>query len=306
MRVKQEHITHPAQSFCLLHLTQPAFTNPRHRHAHLELTWIEQGEGMRFVGNHVAPFGPGDLVLVGPHLPHTWLSAREHAGQPHVVTVLQVAPELLFDARVPELAALGELARRAGCGLRVTGAAHAAATEALRRLQGARSDLQRLAILIGLLDLLNGHDADLVPLASTGARAGMPGDAMSGADPGARRIDRVVDWIDRHFDQPLTVEAAAGLVHVTGSAFSRYFRREMGKRFTEYINDVRCSEACILLAGSERPIAAVAQACGFDTLSNFNRQFRRRHGMSPGTFRRQAHALRGERRDAAACPSAQP
>lgn len=282
MRVKQEHIAHPSQSFRLLHLTQPAFTNPRHRHAHLELTWIEQGAGMRFVGNHVAPFDAGDLVLVGPHVPHTWLSARESAGRPHVVTVLQIAPELLFASGVPELAALGELARRAACGLQVTGAAHAAATGMLGQLKAARSDLQRLGALIGLLGVLCEHDARLLPLASAAA--------WKGGDQLERRVDRVVDWIDRNFDQALTVEAAAGMVHVTASAFSRFFRRETGKSFTEYINDVRCSEACVLLAGSERPVAVVAQCCGFDTLSNFNRQFLRRYGMSPGAFRRNRRA----------------
>ena len=158
MRVEQEHISHPAQSFRLLRVTQTAFTNPRHRHAHLELTWIEQGMGMRFVGNHVAPFDSGDLVLVGPHLPHTWLSAREQFGQPHAATVLQVAPELLFNSAVPELAALGGFARAASHGFQVTGAAHAAVTSALRHLEAARSDL------IGTEDLCSEDELeDMVP-----------------------------------------------------------------------------------------------------------------------------------------------
>lgn len=282
MKVEQEQISHPAASFRLLRLSQPAFTNPRHRHAHLELTWIEEGQGMRFVGNHVAPFGPGDLVLVGPHLAHTWLSAREHHGQSHVVTVLQIAPELLFNSGVPELAALTELVQSAAGGLQVTGAGHFAAIAALLRLAAAQSDLQRFAALIDVLGALSEHRADLVPLAGAGTamRDGRHGGERE------RRIDRVLSWIDMHFDQELTVEAAARLVHVSESAFSRFFRREVGKSFTEYVNDVRCSEACILLACGDRTIEAVARACGFDTLSNFNRQFRRRHGMNPGAFRR--------------------
>lgn len=283
MRVRQENISHPTQSFRLLRFTQPAFTNPRHRHGHLELTWIEQGMGMRFVGNDVAPFSCGDLVLVGPHLPHTWLSAREHVGQVHKATVLQVAPELLFHSGVPELAALDRLVERAAYGLQIAGAAHAAVTAALLELDAARSDLSRFAALLKVLGLLSEHLAGFTHLVRTGAARG----ARAGNDEQARRIDHVLDWIDRHFRQALTVNAAAALVHVSGSAFSRFFRREVGKSFTEYVNDVRCSEACILLSRSERPIAAVAQACGFETLSNFNVQFRRRHGMNPGAFRRE-------------------
>lgn len=281
MRVMQEHIIHADRSFRLLRLDQHAFTNPRHRHAHLELTWIERGVGMRFVGNHVAPFACGDLVLIGPHLPHTWLSAREGQVRDCRVTVLQVAPELLFHSGVPELAGLGTLAAAAACGLRITGPAHTALTDALLRLDAASSELERFAVLVAILASLCEYRAGFTPLA-TGTRSG----AGRGAEQG-RRIDRVLDWIDGHFDHPLTVGAAAGLVHVTPSAFSRYFRREVGKGFAAYINDVRCSEACLLLAGSDRTVAAVAQACGFDTLSNFNRQFRRRHGLSPGEYRRE-------------------
>lgn len=277
MRVERETISHPARSFRLLRLTQQAFTNARHRHAHLELTWIEAGEGLRFVGNHVAPFEAGDLVLIGPQLPHTWVSTPAHAGRRHAATVLQIAPELLFHSALPELAALSGLVARAGRGLRITGAAHAAVTGALRELDAAGSDLAQLALVIRLLGLLAEHEDDMAALGTLDEReAGM----------GERRIDRVLAWIDSRYSEALCVEEAARLVHVSPAAFSRYFRREVGKRFSEYVNDVRCSEACLLLARGERGVAAVAQACGFETLSNFSRQFQRRHGMTPGAFRK--------------------
>lgn len=279
MKVAREHIAHPFQSYRLLRLELPAFDNPRHRHAHLELTWIEQGAGTRFVGSHVAPFGSGDLVLVGPHLPHTWLSAREPAGRACRVTVLQVAPTLLFDSGVPELAALGELALRAAGGLQIAGEANRAVTQALLALDAAPTALQRFAALLGVLGLLWEHSAGFAPLAP--AQEGRPV-----RSEGGRRIDRVLDWIGTHAGEDLSVDAAAALVHVTPAAFSRFFRREVGKGFADYVNDVRCSEACVLLAGSDLGVATVAQTCGFGALSNFNRQFRRRYGMSPGDFRR--------------------
>jgi AraC-like DNA-binding protein len=102
-----------------------------------------------------------------------------------------------------------------------------------------------------------------------------------------RRIARVIDWVHRHYARALTVEAAARLVHISPAAFSRFFSREVGKTFTQYINDVRCSEACIRLRSSDKPVALIAQECGFDTMSHFNRQFRARTGASPLAYRRE-------------------
>jgi AraC-like DNA-binding protein len=284
MRVRQEHIAHPAQSYRLLRFEQEAFSNPRHRHAHLELTWIEEGKGIRYVGNHVAPYAAGDLVLIGAQLPHTWLSAGEPGSQTNRATVLQVSPALLSGAGLPELDGLGGLAAAAARGVSISGTAHAAVTQGLLRLDAAQTGLQRFAVLIDVLSLLCEHSGGFTPLASHSAGA-------TGMDAGAdgergRRVDRVLDWVGRHYGRPLTVTAAAAQVHVSPAAFSRYFRREVGKGFVEYVNDVRCGEACIRLAGGDDPIAAVARDCGFETLSNFNRQFRRRQACSPGEFRR--------------------
>jgi AraC-like DNA-binding protein len=101
----------------------------------------------------------------------------------------------------------------------------------------------------------------------------------------SRRIDQTLDWIRRNLARDLTVAEAARIAHVTPAAFSRFFRREVGKTFTRYVNDVRCSEACLKLRLGGRPVAAVASECGYTTLSHFNRQFRLRHGLSPREFR---------------------
>jgi AraC-like DNA-binding protein len=83
----------------------------------------------------------------------------------------------------------------------------------------------------------------------------------------------------------LRLEDAARLAHISPDAFSRYFSREVGKSFTAYINDMRCSETCLLLRATDKPVAVIASKCGFETLSHFNRQFRQRFDMSPREFR---------------------
>jgi AraC-like DNA-binding protein len=84
----------------------------------------------------------------------------------------------------------------------------------------------------------------------------------------------------------LSIETAAAQVHVTPAAFSRFFRRSLGKTFTEYVNDLRCTEAAIQLRRSDKSIAIIAQACGFSTLSHFNKQFLQRYEQTPRNYRR--------------------
>lgn len=284
MKVREEHVHHSGQTFRFIRLELAAFRGDRHRHRQLELTWIERGAGLRFVGSSVEPFASGDLVLLGSNVPHAWVSAADQAAAPQLATVLQFSPELLLQHELPELRAVGGLALRACQGLQVLGHAQEAMSEVLRGMP-QRGDLLRLSDFIALLGLMHQHPDCLRPILEAAPRG-----PLGAAAEQERRVDRVLDWIHQHMDQPLSVADAAELVHVSPAAFSRFFSREVGKSFTTYVNDVRCSEASLRLRLSERPVATIAHECGFETMSHFNRQFRLRMGCTPQDFRRRGAA----------------
>ena len=280
MRVIHEQVRHPDRAFRYLRFESDAFRGDRHRHRQLELTWIEAGVGMRFVGDSVEPFGPGDLVLLGPNLAHGWFSARRGAQRRVAATVLQFAPELLANPLLPELARLAPLARRAGAGLAIRGRAHREVTDLLVRMR-SMGPVARLGALIGVLGVVEEHARSLRTIAGRVQPETPPADAPRGQ----RRIDLTIDHIHRHLDRELRVADLARVAHVSPAAFSRFFRRESGKTFTRYLNELRCGEAALRLQTGDRAIATVAAECGYTTLSNFNRQFRLRHGMTPGAYR---------------------
>lgn len=298
MRVIQEHISHPRQSFRFLRFEAAAFEGPPHRHAHLELTWIESGEGLRFVGDSAMPFEAGDLVLIGSNTPHTWVSA--HGAGPCIATVLQFTPQFLAQASLPELARLAPIAERAAFGLVVPEPCRAPVTAVLERMRAA-DDLGRLAGLIDALGRLAAHEAALVPIATSPMRAP---DARAADAAAHRRVDRVIGWIHRELRRTLTTAEAAQVAGVSPGSFSRFFRKELGKTFTEYVNDVRCSEACIRLRRSDQAVAHIAVECGFETMSHFNRQFRLRMQATPREFRRSGAAHDRTRRHGTPAPGA--
>ncbi len=277
MRAVIEHVSHPDSSFRLLDLALPEFSAGPHRHPQLELTWIVRGRGLRFVGDSVEPFEDGDLVLLGPHLAHAWLGralAEQEPATLHAM-VLQFSPELLADARLPELRALRPLLARAACGLSFPpGPAH----ERMTRLLAAMPAQDGLARLAGWLLLMREIEA-----AEGEARSLSVQEATQVARD--ERIDRLLSWLHANLSQVIRIEQAAAQVHISPAAFPRFFKRETGKTLVSYLNDLRISEACVQLRQSRRPIAEIAAACGFPSAAHFDRQFKRRLGHSPRMYR---------------------
>jgi AraC-like DNA-binding protein len=281
MRIAREAVHHPDESLRCMHLQLPEFRGELHRHGHLELTWIERGQGLRWVGDSVEPFFDGDLVLVGGETAHLWATRGGPAPQGCAATVLQFPPDWGRRTGLPELAVVLPLFAQAAAGLEVQGRTRADVQALLRRLPRATA-LGRVALFIDVLGALTAGPGDLRALSGQGPAADARVSEPSG---GTRRIDRVLNWIEAELANELTVAQAAAVAHVSPAAFARFFRREVGKSFTEYVNDARCSWAALRLTQGREPIAQVAQACGFPTLSNFGEQFRQRFGVAPRQFR---------------------
>ena len=281
MKVFKERVVHPHESFRFMHMKLERFNGERHRHPQAELTWVVQGAGVRFVGDSAAPFEDGDLVLVGPDVPHLWVSHADDVGKPHELCVAQFPANLLETLSVPEWGDVSDLLRRASQGLVIQAPVRSEVQGLLLRMQ-AEQGLTRLALLLQILGLLVKHPSALQTLSSASVVVA----SGRGSDQTDRRIDRVVRWIQDNLAQNLRIEDAAAQVHVSPAAFSRFFRRSLGKTFTEYVNDLRCTEAAIQLRKTDKPVATVALDCGFTTMSHFNRQFLLRHGQTPRRYRK--------------------
>jgi AraC-like DNA-binding protein len=279
LRIRNEHVTHPERSLRYLRFEVARFRMERHRHRQLELTWIERGTGIRFVGDNVAPFASGDLVLLGVDVPHAWVSAGTPDADASVASVIQFPIELFSQALFPELVRARPLAERARVGLQIGGRCAESVKAVLGRMPAADA-FRQLACLIEIIGLMSRHPADLTPIATSPQLPVAPGAR-------ARQIDRVTEWVARNMRRELRVVEAARFAGVSPGAFPRFFRREAGKPFSTYVNDVRCGEACLKLRQSRAPIGAIAGECGFRSISHFNRQFRRRLGATPREYRHQ-------------------
>lgn len=250
-----------------------------HHHPEYELTLTTNSRGHRFIGDHVGNYDDGDLVLLGPNLPHTWASSSKiESGRPHNVMVIWFRPEWargLTDL-LKELRQIPAMLERSSRGLKFS----AEATCAVRPAIEAIFDKQPADRLLDLISILLTLAKDeLAETLSSPDRLPMAPEA-SGS-----RIDRVLDHIHSHYHNEIRVEHLARIAALSTSAFHRMFLRQTRLTLSEYLTRLRIGEACAQLIGSSRPIASIADAVGYNSLANFGRQFKGLKGHTPREYR---------------------
>ncbi len=269
-----------ASSFSVRTFAEEAFTAPYHYHPEYELTLIVQGTGQRYVGSHVADYGPGDLVLLGAQVPHCWKTTPDlTGGQQSVSVVVQFTHECLGEPffSKPEVYAIAQLLRRSASGLRFPQASrHVQA--ALRQLGQEADPFCRLLALLSLLqELATTPSCEVLDVQQ---RVGTLAPAER------ERFHRVMTYLVEHFRGTITLAQAAGVASLTPNAFCKYFKGLTRKTFIETVNDYRLQYATQQLATTNKPVAEICYDSGFRDVSYFNKLFKGQLQRSPLQYRR--------------------
>jgi AraC-like DNA-binding protein len=259
------------------------FACPFHHHPEIELTLIASSSGHRYVGDHIGRFTPGDLVLMGPHLPHSYINDTKSSGRAHSV-VLQFLPKRLGSDffQSGELRNIRHLLERCRVGLSFQGRTRDKIAPLLFQLLS----LEGAARLMGFLNILDilARSKDFRALAS-------PTYSPALALYQGERINRVCELISRKFKEGITQSEAARTAHMSPPSFSRFFRRATNRTFRAFLNEVRIGHATRLLLETDYTITEVCYGSGFGNLSNFNRQFLKLRKVSPRAYRRKRGGL---------------
>lgn len=269
-----------AESFKAWEQGYPFRTVRWHFHPECELHHVVATSGRYFVGDFIGTFEPGNLVLTGPNLPHNWVSDIAPAAQiPLRSRVVQFSEGFIAEAMalMPELGCFGETLERSRSGVLFGAATSARVGPMLEELVGARG-VRRLEIFMGVTDALaRALDTDVL---TSAAYLPDPSGFMSAG------LNKALAYIGENLTEPFDERDLAAIAGLSAGAFSRSFRRRTGLALVEYVNRLRINLACQLLMGeAEMKITEVCFSSGFNNISNFNRQFLSRKGMSPSRFR---------------------
>lgn len=260
----------------------PHFDSPWHFHSDYEIVLITKGTGMRYVGRSIEPFAHGDLIMIGPNLPHVWINGKEYYEQetPDAAgcVVIQFRRDILSDRLLeqPEFAGIAKLLTRSLSGLHFVGPAAREGSHIISRMLDSKG-VDRYSRLIGLLDFL-----------SRAKEGGILLNKTSEEQPfvRTRRMEAVYTFLENNYNAQPQLEHLAQLVSMDKSALCRYIKQQTGKTFTSLLNEVRISYASKLLRNAHLSIAQVGYESGFNNLSHFNEWFRRLMGKTPGAYRK--------------------
>ncbi|RMR56750.1 Transcriptional activator MltR [Pseudomonas cichorii] len=254
-----------------------------HFHKEYELHLIVASSGKVFVGDYIGNFNPGSLFLTGPNLPHNWISQiQEDEVVPKRDMLVNFTDELLESGNqvFTELKSLTPLLERAQYGIEFR--CKRTIRQAMKLMQkiADSSGITRLGHFLILLELLAASD-DFQLLSGTTV-------SHMADEHSVERTNRAVDYIFAHYGRELPLEEVAEYLGMKPTYFSRVFKQATGRCFVEFVNRLRISKSCELLADGDKPVTDICFESGFNNISNFNRRFQQLKGMTPSHYRRLA------------------
>lgn len=255
------------------------YNYPLHRHDLFELNFVEHGAGCeRIVGDSVELIDDYELVLItSPNLEHMWGQGECLNTDIHEITIQFTIDFNGSIFNTNPMLSIKQMFQRAQRGLVFPIEAIMMVYPRLMKLseikEGFYAMMELLHILYELSKFTNARELSSSSFAATKI------------DSEERRILMVKDYVTVHYTEDIRLDYISKLVNMAPTAFSRFFKLRTGKSFAEYVVDFRLGIAARKLIDTSDPISSICYECGFNTLSNFNRLFRKRKQSSPTEFR---------------------
>ncbi len=248
-----------------------------HFHPENELVYVEADKGIRHIGEHISTYEGCDLALIGSYIPHLNF---DYGVKATVETVVIQFPETYFESgliRIPELKKVVELMERAKTGLAFTGETKRIAGIRLKKLQHL-DRFHQFMELMGIFQFLAESDEyvnlDVRPISSQTILKQQ------------ERMHRIHQFVETNFQKPIDTQQIANEVNLSLPAFCRYMKKTTKLTYTDFVNQYRIQYAKKLLIQDKN----VTEACfesGYESLSYFNRIFKKWTGETPSIFRKQ-------------------
>jgi len=255
------------------------FTYPLHRHKEFELNFVQNAAGVkRVVGDSIESIGDFDLVLIGnENLEHVWNQGNCQSDNIREITI-QFSPELFTGSFLEknQFHSMKKMLEQARHGIAFPQEAIMKVYHILDTIASETDGFVQFVSFMTMLYYLSKYEPKV--LASNTF-------AKSEIERESRRILTVKNYIAEHFAEQIMLDDLAKMAGMSPTAFSRFFKLRTHRTITEYITEIRLGYAARALVDTTRNISEICYASGFNNLSNFNRTFKAKKGMTPKDFR---------------------
>nr|WP_299170685.1 AraC family transcriptional regulator [uncultured Allomuricauda sp.] len=285
MKIQLETIAPNTKSpFRLLHLPRLNHLFYWHFHPEYELVYIEGASATRHVGDNISNFIESDLVFIGSNIPH--LNFDYGVQTDYIKEVLHIKPSFREHMllNIPELESVLRLFETSKHGIVFTGETKKHIGEQLKKLHELSPFDLFIASIQILKELANSSEYFLLherPFVNRFRKKEQD------------RLRNIHEFVDKNYQRRIAVNEVAQICSLGKEAFCRYFKKTTGNTFTTFLNQYRISQAKRLLLMGKN-VSETCYDCGFESLSYFNRTFKKVSGENPSDFKKQhlAHLKR--------------
>jgi len=253
-----------------------------HMHPEMEIVYVNGGSGKRYIGNHQSYYNEGDLILIGPNLPHYGFTDRLTNNRSE--TIIQMRQDFLGSElySAPEMHDIGRMIEKSKQGIVFTGKTKDEVGSKIESLPDKKPFERIIALLEVFYELSQSKEYEIL----NASKASIEIEPQDRA-----RINKIYNYVKENFDQSITLNEVSDLVSMTKPAFCRYFKRLSSKTFTTFVNEYRLVHASKLLAETDIPVTEVCYECGFNNFSHFNKQFKKFTGKSASAYRKEQRSI---------------
>ena len=253
-----------------------------HYHQEFELSFITEGAGKRIIGDSTEKFHPGDLIFIGPRIPHVWFPDTKHRRQHSGRTLESVY--LLFNQGIlpasltslPEFKNIRNAIKLSERGVQITGETLNDVSRIMLQ-QPYINNMKRLMLFYEIMDIIGGSTSFTYLASEDYVKAKF---ATTN-----KRINNIHEFLMKNYQNDIDLKEVAEIAHMAPASVCRFFKNTTGLTIFEYLNKIKIDYSCQLLLNTDLNILDISYDCGFNNLSHFNKQFRKFTGITPTQFR---------------------
>ncbi|MEO5650799.1 MAG: AraC family transcriptional regulator [Ginsengibacter sp.] len=268
-------------SFLYLSWECKYFDKPWHFHKEYELVLINEGQGTRFIGDNVHSFRGGDLIFIGPNVPHLFRNSEDYYKKEDAFSesiFIHFAEDAFgkqfFDLQ--EMTSVRNLLELSSLGLEVHGRTNNYVKQILFAMKHESPDKRLISLLNILVGLSTSQDLKSI----------LTKEFINSNAKDTNKINSVLQFILSNYTKEIYLEEIAIKFNMSTASFSRYFKQHTRKTFSDYVTEVRISHACRLLIENNYNISEIGYLSGFENLSNYYRHFKKYLNLVPKEYQK--------------------
>lgn len=277
MKTEYENITPDrGSSFKVLHWHSREDRFFWHQHPEYEIVYIHKGSGKRHIGQHLSHFEEGELMFIGPNVPH--LNFGYGADSEHEEIVVQLRDNFLGDAflQSPELHDIKRVFELSKQGLNFFGKTREQVATLMLTLPQLNHFERLIQLLLILQKLATSKEYNLLKI---------NGLSYEHSHREESRIRQIYSYVEQHYQQEIDLQTVADLASLTVPSFCRYFKKITQMTFTDFVNEYRIKQACKMLINNQS-VTDVCYNSGFNNLSHFTKTFKSVTGKTPREYKK--------------------